>query len=154
MGSILNGLALYGGLLPFGATFFVFSDYMRPPIRLAALMGLQVVYVFTHDSIFVGEDGPTHQPVEQLAALRSIMNLINLRPCDSQETALAWAYALRRKDGPTALLLTRQKVDEIKREKPLTKEEFNRRRIYSKKRKIRRPGSRACCQRFGGRCCR
>jgi transketolase len=125
MGSILNGLALYGGFIPFGATFFVFSDYMRPPIRLAALMGLQVVYVFTHDSIFVGEDGPTHQPVEQLAALRSIMHLVTLRPCDSQETALAWAYALRRKDGPTALLLTRQKVDDMKHEKPLSKEEFN-----------------------------
>ena len=135
MGSILNGLALYGGFIPFGATFFVFSDYMRPPIRLAALMGLQVVYVFTHDSIFVGEDGPTHQPVEQLAALRSIMHLVNLRPCDSQETALAWAYALRRKDGPTALLLTRQKVDEIKREKSLSKEEFNRGAYIVKKEK-------------------
>ncbi|HOV98318.1 MAG TPA: transketolase [Bacteroidota bacterium] len=124
MGSILNGIALYGGFIPFGATFFVFSDYMRPPIRLAALMELPVVYVFTHDSIFVGEDGPTHQPVEQLVALRAIMNLVNLRPCDAQEVALAWAYALRRKDGPTALMLTRQKVGAVNREKTLTKEEF------------------------------
>jgi transketolase len=135
MGSILNGISLYGGFIPFGATFFVFSDYMRPPIRLAALMGIQVIYVFTHDSIFVGEDGPTHQPVEQLAALRSIMRLVNLRPADSQEVALAWAYALRRKDGPTALLLTRQKVNEIKREKTLTKEEFNRGAYIVKKEK-------------------
>jgi len=133
MGSILNGLALYGGFIPFGATFFVFSDYMRPPIRLAALMGLQVVYVFTHDSIFVGEDGPTHQPVEQLAALRSIMHLVTLRPCDSQETALAWAYALRRKDGPTALLLTRQKVDDMKTRETSHKGRIQLRRIYRKK---------------------
>ncbi|MCX7984513.1 MAG: transketolase [Bacteroidetes bacterium] len=125
MGSILNGIALYGGFIPFGATFFVFSDYMRPPIRLAALMDLQVIYVFTHDSIFVGEDGPTHQPVEHLAALRSMINLVNIRPCDAQEVALAWAYALRRKEGPTALLLTRQKVGAVQREKQLTKEEFN-----------------------------
>lgn len=126
MGSILNGIALYGGFIPFGATFFVFSDYMRPPIRLAALMELPVVYVFTHDSIFVGEDGPTHQPVEQIVALRAIINLVNIRPCDAQEVALAWAYALRRKEGPTALLLTRQKVGTVQRERPLTKEEFNR----------------------------
>ena len=110
MGSLLNGMALYGGCIPFGATFLVFSDYMRPPIRLAALMGLQVVYVFTHDSIFVGEDGPTHQPVEQTAALRTIPNLTVIRPADTVETAMAWAFALRHQDGPTALVLTRQSV--------------------------------------------
>ena len=109
MGSILSGLALYGGFRPFGATFLVFSDYMRPPIRLAALMKLPVVYVFTHDSIFVGEDGPTHQPVEQVAALRLIPGLVVIRPADAFETALAWARALRQR-GPTALILTRQKV--------------------------------------------
>lgn len=126
MGSILNGIALYGGFIPFGATFFVFSDYMRPPIRLAALMELPVVYVFTHDSIFVGEDGPTHQPVEHIVALRAIMNLVSIRPCDAQEVALGWAYALRRKEGPTALLLTRQKVGAVPRDQQLTKEEFAR----------------------------
>ena len=115
MGGILNGLALYGGFLPYGSTFLVFSDYMRPSIRLAALMRLQVVYVFTHDSIFVGEDGPTHQPVEQLAALRAIPGLTVIRPADSLETAMAWAYALRKQDGPTALCLTRQKVPNLKR---------------------------------------
>ncbi len=115
MGGILNGLALYGGFIPFGATFFVFSDYMRPTLRLAAISGLQAVYVFTHDSIFVGEDGPTHQPVEQLAALRAIPNLTVIRPADGLETAMAWGYALKNQDAPTALILTRQKVAELKR---------------------------------------
>jgi transketolase len=90
MGAILNGLAAHGGMIPFGATFFVFSDYMRPPMRLAALMGLHVIYVFTHDSIALGEDGSTHQPVEQLAGLRSVPRLIVIRPCDANETACAW----------------------------------------------------------------
>jgi len=110
MGGILNGIALSGALVPYGATFLVFSDYMRPSIRLAALMKLPVIYVFTHDSIAVGEDGPTHQPVEQLAALRAIPNLTVVRPADANETVSAWQFALNRKEGPTALILTRQKV--------------------------------------------
>ena len=108
MGSVLNGVALHGGFLTYGGTVLVFSDYMRPPIRLAAMMGLPVVYVFTHDSIFVGEDGPTHQPIEQIAALRAIPNLDVIRPAEATETAWAWLHALRRKDGPTALCLSRQ----------------------------------------------
>ncbi len=108
MGSLCNGLALSGGWIPYAGTFLVFADYMRPAIRLAALMGLQVVYVFTHDSIFVGEDGPTHQPVEHLASLRAIPGLVTIRPADATETAAAWAVALRRTDGPTALCLSRQ----------------------------------------------
>lgn len=107
MGAILNGLALHG-LRPYGGTFLVFSDYMRPTIRLAAMMKLPVIYVFTHDSIGLGEDGPTHQPVEQLTALRAIPNLVVIRPADANETALAWKVALERVDGPTALVLTRQ----------------------------------------------
>ncbi len=108
MGALLNGLALHGGFLPFGGTFLVFSDYMRGALRLAAMMKLRVVFVFTHDSIGVGEDGPTHQPVEQIASLRAIPGLHVLRPADARETAAAWAYALKRKEGPTALVLTRQ----------------------------------------------
>jgi len=110
MGAILNGLALSGLIRPYGGTFLIFSDYMRPAVRLAALMRLPVVYVFTHDSIFLGEDGPTHQPVEQLAALRAIPGLVVLRPADAAETVAAWRVALARRDGPTALALTRQKV--------------------------------------------
>lgn len=113
MGGILNGMALYGGFVPYGSTFLVFSDYMRPSIRLAALMKLPVIYIFTHDSIFVGEDGPTHQPVEHLAALRAIPDLTVIRPANGLETAMAWAYALRRTDGPTALCLTRQSIPNI-----------------------------------------
>jgi transketolase len=108
MGAILNGMAIHGGLWPYGGTFLVFSDYMRPAIRLAAMMGLPVVYVFTHDSIGLGEDGPTHQPVEHLAALRAIPNLWVIRPADANETAVAWRLALERTDGPSALILTRQ----------------------------------------------
>lgn len=108
MGAILNGLALHRGLRPFGATFLVFSDYMRPAIRLAALMRLPVVFIFTHDSIAVGEDGPTHQPIEQLTALRAIPGLAVIRPADASETVQAWDLALRRTDGPTALILSRQ----------------------------------------------
>jgi transketolase len=119
MGSVLNGIALYGGLVPFGATFFVFTDYMRPPIRLASIMNLGVIYVFTHDSIFVGEDGPTHQPVEHLAALRAIPGMVVLRPADGVETAMAWAAALERRKGPTALILTRQKLEPVERAEPL-----------------------------------
>jgi transketolase len=110
MGGIVNGMALHGGLLPYCATFMVFSDYMRPSIRLAALMQLPVIYVFTHDSVFVGEDGPTHEPVEHLAALRAIPNLLVLRPADAEETVQAWRMALERTDGPTALALTRQNL--------------------------------------------
>ncbi len=110
MGAVTNGLALHGGLRPFAATFLIFSDYMRPSVRLAALMKLPVTYVWTHDSIFIGEDGPTHQPVEQLAALRAIPNLVVFRPGDAQETVAAWRLALLRTDGPCALVLTRQKL--------------------------------------------
>jgi len=117
MGAILNGLAAHGGTIPFGATFLIFSDYMRPPMRLAAMMGLQVVYVFTHDSIALGEDGSTHQPVEQLAGLRSVPRLIVIRPCDANETACAWRVALETRDQPTALVLTRQDVPTLDRTK-------------------------------------
>lgn len=110
MGAILNGMALHGGVRPFGGTFLIFSDYMRPAVRLAALMGLPVTFVYTHDSIGLGEDGPTHQPVEQLLALRAIPNLVDLRPADAVETAEAWRVALARTGGPTFLSLTRQDV--------------------------------------------
>jgi len=115
MGAILNGLAAHGGAIPFGATFLIFSDYMRPAMRLAALMRLQVIYVFTHDSIALGEDGSTHQPVEQLAGLRSVPNLIVIRPCDANETAAAWRVALQTRDRPVALVLTRQNVPTLDR---------------------------------------
>jgi transketolase len=115
MGAILNGLAAHGGTVPFGATFLIFSDYMRPPMRLAALMGLHVIYVFTHDSIALGEDGSTHQPVEQLASLRSIPRLVVIRPCDANETAVAWRVALETRDRPVALALTRQAVPTLDR---------------------------------------
>lgn len=110
MGAILNGMSAHGGMIPFGATFLIFSDYMRPPIRLAALMGLHVIYVFTHDSIALGEDGPTHQPVEQLLSLRSIPNMLVIRPADANETAIAWRIAIEHKGGPVALVLTRQNL--------------------------------------------
>ncbi len=110
MGAILNGLAAHGGILPFGSTFLVFSDYMRPSIRLAALMGLHVIYVFTHDSIGVGEDGPTHQPVDQLLSLRAIPGLTVIRPADANETASAWRIAVEHQDGPVALVLSRQSL--------------------------------------------
>jgi transketolase len=115
MGAIINGLAAHGGTVPFGATFLIFSDYMRPPMRLAALMRLHVIYVFTHDSIALGEDGSTHQPVEQLAGLRSVPNLIVIRPCDANETAIAWRVALQTHDRPVALVLTRQDVPTLDR---------------------------------------
>jgi len=115
MGSILNGMAVHGGIIPFGATFMIFSDYMRPAIRLAALMKLHVIYVFTHDSIGVGEDGPTHQPVEQLATLRAVPNLIVMRPCDANETAIAWRVAIETSNYPVVLALTRQNVPTLDR---------------------------------------
>ena len=108
MGAILNGMALHSGLIPYGGTFFVFSDYMRPPMRLAAMNALPVIYIFTHDSIGMGEDGPTHQPVEQLIGLRSIPGMVVLRPADANETVAAWRIAIGRKQGPVALVLTRQ----------------------------------------------
>ena len=117
MGSILNGMAVYGGIIPFGATFLIFSDYMRPAIRLAALMKQKVIYVFTHDSIGLGEDGPTHQPVEQVASLRAIPNLVVIRPADANETVEAWKYAINHKGGPVALILTRQKLNVINQNK-------------------------------------
>ncbi len=116
MAAMQNGMSRYGCFIPFGATFLVFSDYCRPSIRLAALMGLQVIYLFTHDSFFVGEDGPTHQPIEQLASLRLIPGLMVIRPADGAETAMAWTAALQRRNGPTALILSRQKLPGIVRE--------------------------------------
>ncbi len=110
MGAIMNGMGLHGGVIPYGGTFLVFSDYMRPAIRLAALMGVQAIYVFTHDSIGLGEDGPTHQPVEHLAALRCIPNLLVLRPADADEVNEAWRTALHHRSGPSAIVLTRQKL--------------------------------------------
>ena len=110
MGSITNGLALHGGVIPYCATFLVFTDYMRPPMRLAALMGLRVVYVMTHDSIGLGEDGPTHQPIEHLSALRAIPNMNVMRPADGNESAWAWKVALERTSGPTVMALTRQNL--------------------------------------------
>jgi transketolase len=115
MGSIANGMALHGGLIPYTGTFLVFSDYMRPSIRLAAMMGLPVVFICTHDSVWLGEDGPTHQPIEQLAALRAIPNLTVLRPADATETVEAWRVALTHRDGPLALALTRQKLPVLDR---------------------------------------
>ncbi len=117
MAGIANGMACHGGIRPFVATFFVFSDYMRPSVRLAALSHLPVIYVWTHDSIGVGEDGPTHEPVEHLAALRAMPNLSVVRPADATEVAQAWRYALERKTGPTALVLSRQKLPVLDRER-------------------------------------
>ncbi|MBN2243786.1 MAG: transketolase [Acidobacteria bacterium] len=115
MGGIANGMAAHGGIIPYTATFFVFADYMRPPIRLAALMELGTIFLFTHDSIGVGEDGPTHQPVEHLAALRCIPNLTVLRPCDANETVAAWRVAVQSRNKPVALVLTRQSVPVLDR---------------------------------------
>jgi len=116
MGSILNGMAL-SGLVPYGATFFIFSDYMRPTLRLAAMMGIHPIFVFTHDSIFLGEDGPTHEPIEQLPSLRAIPNLSVIRPADANETVVAWRVAIEHRGGPVALLLTRQVLPIIDRSK-------------------------------------
>jgi len=115
MGAIMNGMAVHGGVLPYGGTFLIFSDYMRPAIRLAAFMHQHVIYIFTHDSIGLGEDGPTHQPIEQLSALRAIPNLTVIRPADASETAVAWRVAVEHRDGPVALVLTRQKLGFIDR---------------------------------------
>jgi transketolase len=117
MGSILNGMSLTGAMIPYGATFLIFSDYMRPPVRLACIMERHVIYVYTHDSIGLGEDGPTHQPVEQLSALRAIPEMTLIRPADASETAEAWRAALKHTKGPVALVLTRQKLSFIDRTK-------------------------------------
>jgi transketolase len=117
MGAIANGMARHGGVIPYAATFLVFSDYMRPAMRLAAMMGLGVIYVFTHDSIGLGQDGPTHQPVEQLMGLRTIPNMTVIRPADAAETAQAWQAALQNREGPTALVFTRQDVPVLDRAK-------------------------------------
>src|SRR5829696_1164211 len=117
MGATLTGMSLNGGLIPYGGTFMTFSDYMRPAIRLAALSEVQVIYVFTHDSIGLGEDGPTHQPIEHLAALRAIPHLFVIRPADPAEVSEAWRIAILRRHAPTALALTRQKVPVIDRNK-------------------------------------
>lgn len=126
MAAVMNGMARHGCFLPCGSTFLVFSDYCRPSIRLTAMMGLQVVYVFTHDSVLLGEDGPTHQPVEQLSSLRLMVNLQVLRPADGVETALAWAMALEKRDGPTALILSRQKLPLVERAEKITPDQFGR----------------------------
>ncbi len=117
MGAVMNGMALHGGLRPYGATFLIFSDYMRPALRLAAIMEQPTIYVFTHDSIGLGEDGPTHQPVEQLSTLRAIPNFTLIRPADAGETAEAWRAAIKHTSGPVALVLTRQKLGFIDRDK-------------------------------------
>lgn len=124
MGAIVSGLVLYGGFKVFGSTFFVFSDYMRPAIRLASIMELPVIYVFTHDSIFVGEDGPTHEPVEHLAVLRAIPHVTVFRPADGEETAMAWSYALRNTKNPVALILTRQKIEAFEKDTNLSTNEI------------------------------
>ena len=118
MAAIANGLALHGGITPYVATFLVFADYLRPSLRLSALMGLPVVYVLTHDSVYVGEDGPTHQPIEQLASLRAIPNVRVLRPADAEETAVAWRMAIERRDGPTVLALSRQNLPVMAKDDP------------------------------------
>jgi transketolase len=116
MGAIMNGMAL-SGLIPYGATFFVFSDYLRPSLRLAAMMGAHAIFVFTHDSVFLGEDGPTHEPIEHLAACRVIPHLCSIRPADANETGVAWRVALEHKGGPVALMLSRQVLPIIDRTK-------------------------------------
>lgn len=126
MGSILNGMAYYGGIIPYSATFLAFLDYMRPPVRLAALGGLHTINIFTHDSLFVGEDGPTHQPVEHIATARAIPNLTVIRPADAEETKEAWLAALGRSTGPTMLSLTRQDLPIIAREQGRGAENLNR----------------------------
>jgi transketolase len=113
MAATMNGLALYGGLVPFGGTFLIFSDYCKPSMRLSSLMGLRVIYIFSHDSIGLGEDGPTHQPIEQLAGLRAIPNLNVFRPADINETLECWQIALKSKNTPSAIALSRQKLPYI-----------------------------------------
>ena len=118
MGAICSGMALYGGFIPYAATFLIFSDYMRPSLRLASMQHLQVIYIYTHDSVFLGEDGPTHEPIEHLASIRAIPGFDIIRPADAAETAVAWAVALKNHNSPTALALTRQRVPPIERQNP------------------------------------
>jgi transketolase len=115
MGAIANGMSLHGGTIPYTGTFLIFYDYMRPPVRLAAMMGIRVIYIFTHDSIGLGEDGPTHQPIEQLMGLRAVPNLVTIRPADATETVEAWRIAMERRSGPTALILSRQTLPVLDR---------------------------------------
>lgn len=122
MGGVLNGMAIYGGLIPYGGTFLIFSDYMRPSIRLASLSGVRPIYIYTHDSVGLGEDGPTHQPIEHLASLRAIPKLIVIRPADANETVEAWKFAIEHKGSPVAIALTRQKIPVIDRTKFATAE--------------------------------
>lgn len=117
MGAALNGMAAHGGVRPYGATFFIFSDYMRPSVRLACLSGLPVIYVWTHDSVGLGEDGPTHQPIEQLASFRAMPNMTLIRPADATETAEAWRAAIVHREGPVGLVLTRQGLPVLDRSK-------------------------------------
>ncbi|MCC6261093.1 MAG: transketolase [Anaerolineales bacterium] len=121
MGAIVNGMAIFGGVIPYGATFLVFTDYMRPAIRLAALSHYPSIFIFTHDSVGLGEDGPTHQPIEHLASLRAIPNLVLIRPADANETAAAWKVAIERRNGPTLLALTRQNVPTLETSAPVEK---------------------------------
>ena len=155
MGAIVNGLAAHGGFIPYGSTFLIFSDYMRPAIRLAALMGLHIVHVFTHDSIAVGEDGPTHQPVEQLASLRAIPNLIVIRPGDANETAVAWRVALETRDRPVMLVLSRQDMPTLDRSRYAAADGLRRGayvcaacrcRAGSCSRPCRKPSAMRCCR--------
>ena len=125
MASIMNGMALYGGIIPYGGTFLVFSDYLRPAIRLASISGVKVIYVFTHDSVGLGEDGPTHQPVEHFAALRAIPKLVFIRPSDATETVEAWKVAIEHKGSPVALILTRQELPVFDRKKLASAENLN-----------------------------
>lgn len=115
MGAIASGMSLHGGIIPYTGTFLIFYDYMRPPVRLAALMGIRVIYIFTHDSIGLGEDGPTHQPIEQLMGLRTVPDLVTIRPADATETVEAWKLALEHRQGPTALILSRQNLPVLDR---------------------------------------
>jgi transketolase len=139
MGAALNGLSLHGGLIPYGGTFLIFSDYMRPSIRLAAMMKQPVIYVFTHDSIFLGEDGPTHQPIEHLPSLRAIPNLTVIRPADANEVAVAWLLALENREGPTALLLTRQDLPVLDRARLAPAERLRRGGYVLARAEIERP---------------
>jgi transketolase len=126
MASIVNGMALHGSFIPYGSSFLVFTDYARPSIRLSALMEQHVLWIFTHDSVFLGEDGPTHQPIEHLSSLRAIPHLLVLRPADGPETAAAWGLALERRHGPTLMALTRQNLPALERAHPLTPEDARR----------------------------
>ena len=131
MGAIANGMSLHGGIIPYTATFMIFYDYMRPPIRLAALMGIRVIYIFTHDSIGVGEDGPTHQPIEQLMGMRLVPNLVTIRPADATETVEAWKVAIERRSGPTALVLSRQNLPVLDRNNIGSSQRLTPRRLCS-----------------------